>query len=97
MRLDLLDMHYIVCYVRWKFACTVVAPSLIPTRQGDRVKTDRRDALRLAKLFRAGELVAVYVPSEENESLRDLVRAREDAVEDRLTSKTPDIQVPAST
>lgn len=65
-------------------ACTVVAPSLIPVRQGDRVQTDRRDALRLAQLFRAGELVSVFVPGEENESLRDLVRAREDAVEDRL-------------
>lgn len=64
--------------------CTVVAPSLIPIRQGDRVKTDRRDALRLAQLFRAGELVAVFVPNENNESLRDLVRAREDALKDRL-------------
>lgn len=67
--------------------CTVVAPSLIPVRQGDRVKTDRRDALRLAQLFRAGELVAVFVPSEDNESLRDLVRAREDVVEDRLRAR----------
>jgi transposase len=67
--------------------CTVVAPSLIPVRQGDRVKTDRRDALRLAQLFRAGELVAVFVPNEDNESLRDLVRAREDAIEDRLRAR----------
>lgn len=67
--------------------CTVVAPSLIPVRQGDRVKTDRRDALRLAQLFRVGELVAVFVPNEENESLRDLVRAREDAVEDRTRAR----------
>ena len=52
------------------------------------MKTDRRDALRLAQLFRAGELVAVYVPSEENESLRDLVRAREDVVEDRCEQDT---------
>ncbi|CAM3782213.1 Mobile element protein [Alicyclobacillus pomorum] len=65
-------------------SCTVVAPSLIPKRQGDRVKTDKRDALRLAQLFRAGELVPVFVPSEEDESLRDLVRAREDALEDKL-------------
>lgn len=63
--------------------CTVVAPSLIPVRHGDRVKTDRRDALRLAALYRAGELVAVFVPDAANEALRDLVRAREDAVEDR--------------
>lgn len=67
--------------------CTVVAPSLIPVRQGDRVKTDKRDALRLAQLFRAGELVSVFVPNEENESLRDLVRAREDAVEDRTRAR----------
>lgn len=67
--------------------CTVVAPSLIPVRQGDRVKTDRRDALRLAQLFRAGELVSVFVPNEENEALRDLVRAREDAVEDRTRAR----------
>jgi transposase len=46
--------------------CTVVAPSLIPVRQEDRVKTDKRDALRLAQLLRAGELVAVFVPNEEN-------------------------------
>lgn len=63
-------------------SCMVVAPSLIPVRQGDRVKTDRRDALRLAQLLRAGELTAVWVPSENDEALRDLVRAREDAKED---------------
>ncbi|GMA64926.1 IS110 family transposase (plasmid) [Alicyclobacillus fastidiosus] len=68
-------------------SCTVIAPSLIPIRQGDRVKTDKRDALRLAQLFRAGELTSVFVPSEENESLRDLVRAREDAIEDRLRAR----------
>jgi transposase len=62
--------------------CTVVAPSLIPKRAGDRVKTDKRDALRLAQLFRAGELTAIYVPTPEDEALRDLVRAREDAKED---------------
>lgn len=52
--------------------CIVVAPSLIPVRQGDRVKTDRRDALRLAQLLRAGELIAVWVPGEDDEALRDL-------------------------
>lgn len=71
---------------RWllelNIACTVVAPSLIPKRAGDRVKTDKRDALRLAQLHRAGELVCVYVPTPEDEALRDLVRAREDAKED---------------
>ncbi|GMA61360.1 hypothetical protein GCM10025859_18000 [Alicyclobacillus fastidiosus] len=51
------------------------------------MKTDKRDALRLAQLFRAGELVAVFVPNEENESLRDLVRAREDAVGDRTRAR----------
>lgn len=63
-------------------SCTVVAPSLIPQRAGDRIKTDKRDALRLAQLFRAGELTGVYIPSPEEEALRDLVRAREDAKED---------------
>ncbi|WP_240702979.1 IS110 family transposase [Cohnella luojiensis] len=62
--------------------CNVVAPSLIPKKAGDRVKTDKRDALRLAQLYRAGELTAVYVPTPEDEALRDLVRAREDAKED---------------
>ncbi|KIL35080.1 transposase [Cohnella kolymensis] len=62
--------------------CNVVAPSLIPKKPGDRVKTDKRDALRLAQLYRAGELTAVYVPTPEDEALRDLVRAREDAKED---------------
>jgi transposase len=59
--------------------CVVVAPSMIPKRSGDRVKTDRRDALTLARLHRAGELSAVYVPRPEDEAMRDLVRAREDA------------------
>ncbi len=63
-------------------SCTVIAPSLIPKRAGDRVKTDRRDAIRLAQLFRAGELTGVYVPDRDTEALRDLVRAREDAKED---------------
>lgn len=62
--------------------CTVVAPSLIPKRAGDKIKTDKRDALRLAQLFRAGELISVYVPTPEDEALRDLVRGREDAKED---------------
>lgn len=58
--------------------CQVVAPSLIPVKAGDRVKTDRRDAQMLARLHRAGELTAVWVPGEEQEAIRDLVRARED-------------------
>src|SRR5690348_14555747 len=64
-------------------ACDVVAPSLIPKAPGDRVKTDRRDARRLARLHRAGELVAIRVPSEAEEAVRDLCRARADMVEDR--------------
>jgi transposase len=60
--------------------CVVVAPSLIPKRAGDRVKTDRRDAASLAKLHRAGELTAVWVPDVGHEAMRDLVRARLDAV-----------------
>jgi len=62
-------------------SCTVVAPSLIPRKPGDRVKTNRRDALALAKLLRAGELTAVWVPDEGHEAMRDLVRARAAAVE----------------
>lgn len=58
----------------------VVAPSLIPRRAGDRVKTDRRDAIQLARLLRAGELTPIEVPGLEQEALRDLSRAREDAV-----------------
>ncbi len=67
--------------------CVVVAPSLIPKRPGDRVKTDRRDAVRLAELLRAGELTPVWVPGEEDEALRDLVRAREDAKADHLRAR----------
>ena len=61
--------------------CTVVAPSLIPRKPGDRVKTNRRDAVGLAKLLRAGELTPVWVPDETHEAIRDLVRARGAAVE----------------
>ena len=60
--------------------CVVVAPSLIPKRAGDRIKTDRRDAAGLARLHRAGELTAVWVPDARHEAMRDLVRARLDAV-----------------
>jgi len=62
--------------------CVVVAPTLIPRRAGDRIKTDRRDALRLAQLLRAGELTPVWTPDEDHEALRDLVHARHDAKED---------------
>src|SRR4051812_7601930 len=62
--------------------CIVVAPSLIPSKPGDRVKTNRRDAVNLVKLLRAGELTAVWVPDERHEAMRDLVRARDAAVKD---------------
>jgi transposase len=61
------------------FSCEVVAPSLIPKKSGDRIKNDRRDAQMLARLYRAGELTPVYVPDLEDEAMRDLTRAREDA------------------
>jgi transposase len=63
------------------YECTLVAPSLTPARPGDRVKTDRRDAVLLARLHRAGELTAVWVPDEGHEAMRDLVRARTSAME----------------
>jgi transposase len=62
------------------YSCLVAAPALIPRRPGDRLKNDRRDALALARLLRAGELTAVKVPDEDDEAVRDLTRAREDAV-----------------
>lgn len=68
-------------------ACMVVAPSLIPVRPGDRVKTDRRDAEKLAGLLRSGALTAVAVPSEEQEALRDLSRVREQAVRDQQRAR----------
>lgn len=67
--------------------CEVVAPSLTPKRASDRVKTDRRDARKLARLLRAGELSAVYIPEATDEAIRDLCRARTDAVDDRRRSR----------
>jgi len=66
---------------------SVVAPSLTPTRPGDRVKTDNRDAVSLARLLRNGDLVPVWVPGPDHEALRDLVRAREDAKVDLLRAR----------
>src|SRR5574341_108175 len=66
--------------------CVVVAPSLIPKRPGDKVKTNRRDAVSLAKLLRADELTKVWVPDRSHEAMRDLTRAREATVMD-LRSK----------
>jgi len=59
-------------------SCSVVAPSLIPKRSGSRIKTDRRDAANLARLFRAGELTCIYIPTREDEAMRDLTRCRDD-------------------
>lgn len=67
--------------------CDVVAPSLIPVRVGDRVKTDRRDATKLARLYRADELTPITVPSVEQEAVRDLVRAREDVRKDLTAAR----------
>jgi transposase len=67
--------------------CVIVAPSLIPRKPGDRVKTDRRDASKLARLLRSGELTPTWIPDEQHEALRDLVRAREDAVEDQQRAR----------
>jgi transposase len=67
--------------------CAVVAPTLVPVKAGDRVKTDRRDALKLARCHRAGDLTAVWVPDAGAEALRDLVRAREAAKQDQLRSR----------
>jgi transposase len=67
--------------------CEVVAPTLVPTKAGDRVKTDRRDATKLARSFRAGDLTAVWVPDAAHEALRDLVRAREAAKKDQLRAR----------
>lgn len=89
-----------VCYeagptgygVYWTLAqlgvtCAVVAPTLVPTKAGDRVKTDRRDAEKLARCYRAGDLTPVWVPDPAHEALRDLVRAREVAKGDQLRAR----------
>jgi transposase len=67
--------------------CAVVAPSLIPQKAGDRVKTDRRDAVQLARLLRSGDLTAVYVSEGQDEAIRDLSRAREDTLQDLQSAK----------
>jgi len=78
--------------IYWQFTalgvkCDVVAPTLVPTKAGDRVKTDRRDAEKLARCYRAGDLTAVWVPDAAHEALRDLVRAREAAKKDQLRAR----------
>ncbi len=67
--------------------CAVVAPTLVPTKAGDRVKTDRRDALKLARSHRSDDLTAVWVPDGDSEALRDLVRTREAAKQDQLRAR----------
>src|SRR6267378_5980813 len=67
--------------------CDVVAPTLVPVKAGDRVKTDRRDAQKLARSYRSGDLTAVWVPDAAHEALRDLVRAREAAKKDQLRAR----------
>jgi transposase len=69
------------------YSCEVIAPAKIARRPGDRIKTDRRDALLLARAARAGELVSVTIPDERDEAVRDLSRAREDAVRARLKAR----------
>ncbi|MDO7084404.1 transposase, partial [Pseudocolwellia sp. AS88] len=67
--------------------CYIIAPSLIPKKPGDKVKTDKRDAAKLAKLFKAEELTTIYVPEAEDEAIRDLSRARETAMKDLKDAK----------
>jgi transposase len=74
------------------FTCHVVAPSLIPKKPGDKVKTDRRDAVELARLLRSGDLTRVYVPTVDDEAIRDLCRARDAA---RLTLKNAKLRLKA--
>jgi transposase len=78
----------LVRYLRKKgLRCLVVAPSLIPRKSGDRVKTDRRDAVQLARLLRSGDLTSVAVPEPGDEAIRDLCRAREDSMADLKAAK----------
>ncbi len=96
---ELCDLH--VCYeasgcgfwiarrlLQMGVRCEVIAPSLIPTRSGDRVKTDKRDSIKLAKSLRSNDLVAVNIPDSTDEAIRDLCRTRTDAVDDLRRAKT---------
>ncbi len=69
------------------YCCYIIAPSLIPKKPGDKVKTDKRDAAKLAKLFKAEELTTIYIPEAEDEAIRDLSRARETAMKDLKDAK----------
>jgi transposase len=70
-----------------KIACVVIAPSLVPRKPGDRIKTDRRDAVKLVRMYRAGELTTVCVPTSDQEGVRDVLRARDDARRDRTAAR----------
>ena len=96
---ELSDFH--VCYeasgcgfwiarrlIQMGIRCEVIAPSPIPTRSGDRVKTDKRDAMKLAKSLRANDLVAVNIPDSTDEAIGDICRARTDAVDDLRRAET---------
>ena len=96
---ELSDLH--VCYeasgcgfwiarrlLQMGIRCDVIAPSLIPVKSGDRIKTDKRDAMKLAKNLRSNDLVAVNIPDSVDEAIRDLCRARTDAVDDLRRAKT---------
>ncbi len=74
-------------FMQWGIDCIVVAPSKIARKSGDRVKTDRKDALMLARLLRAGDLEGIYIPEVTDEAMRDLCRARTDAVDDQRRAK----------
>lgn len=71
----------------WGFSCELVAPSLIPAKPGDRRKHDKRDAIQLARLYRAGELTTIHIPTEAEERIRDLVRCRETFQREILKSR----------
>src|SRR5215472_14719759 len=71
----------------FKVACEVMAATLVPVKAGDRAKTDRRDALKLARSYRAVDLTPVWVPDADHDALRDLVRAREDAQQDQQRAR----------
>ena len=73
--------------IEMRVHCDVVAPTLVPARAGDRVKTDRRDAVKLTRSYRSGDLTPVWVPDPAHEALRDLVRAREAAKIDQLRAR----------
>ena len=74
-------------YQSWALCCYVVAPSLIPKKAGERVKTDRRDALKLVRSLKSEDLTPIYVPEPENEAVRDLSRTREAAMKDLKEAK----------